>query len=152
VTAGAGYWNRDEVNARRSRGGWWHTGDLGRRESDGSLSFVGPKTRMVKSGKENIYPVEVERCLREHPAIADVAVLGVPDPVWEQSVKAVVVLAGAATLSEDEVVAHCRERIASYKKPRHVVFAADLPRKDGRVDRDELDRLYDGGGYPGVGA
>jgi len=152
VTAGAGYWNRDEVNARRSRGGWWHTGDLGRRESDGSLSFVGPKTRMIKSGKENIYPVEVERCLREHPAIADVAVLGVPDPVWEQSVKAVVVLAAGATLSEDEVVAHCRERIASYKKPRHVVFAADLPRKDGRVDRDELDRLHDGGGYPGVGA
>ncbi|GAA1845904.1 AMP-binding protein [Actinomadura bangladeshensis] len=152
VTAGAGYWNRDEVNTRRSRGGWWHTGDLGRRESDGSLSFIGPKTRMVKSGKENIYPAEVERCLREHPAIADVAVLGVPDPVWEQSVKAVVVLAAGATLTEDEVVAHCRERIASYKKPRHVVFAADLPRKDGRVDRDELDHLYGGGGYPGVGA
>jgi acyl-CoA synthetase (AMP-forming)/AMP-acid ligase II len=152
VTVGAGYWNRPELNERRCRGGWWHTGDLGRREADGSLSFVGPMARMVKSGKENIYPAEVERCLREHPEIADAAVLGVPDAEWEQAVKAVVVLAAGAQLSQEDVITHCRERIASYKKPKFVVFAQQLPRQGGQVDRDELDRQFGGGGYPGVGA
>jgi long-chain acyl-CoA synthetase len=151
VTAGAGYWNRPELNAQRCRGGWWHTNDLGRREADGSLSFVGPKTRMVKSGKENIYPAEVERCLREHPQVADAAVIGVPDPVWEQSVTAIVVAREGAALSSEEIVAHCRDRIASYKKPKFVRFVEALPRTNGQLDRDELDRLYDGGGYPGVG-
>ena len=151
VTAGAGYWNRPDLNAQRCRDGWWHTNDLGRRELDGSLSFVGPKTRMIKSGKENIYPVEVERCLKEHPQIADAAVIGVPDPEWEQSVAAIVVLIAGGHLSADEVVAHCRERIASYKKPKIVHFATDLPRAGGQLDRDALDRSYGGGGYPGVG-
>jgi long-chain acyl-CoA synthetase len=152
VTVGAGYWNRAELNEKRGRGGWWHTGDLGRREADGSLSFVGPMTRMIKSGKENIYPVEVERCLREHPLIVDAAVIGVPDEQWEQAVKAIVVPAAGVHLSAEEVIAHCRERIASYKKPSYVTFVDDLPRREGRVDRDELDRLHGGGGYPGVGA
>jgi len=152
VTVGAGYWNRAELNERRGRNGWWHTGDLGRREADGSLSFVGPMTRMIKSGKENIYPVEVERCLREHPLIVDAAVIGIPDEQWEQAVKAIVVPAAGAHLSAEEVIAHCREHIASYKKPSSVTFVDDLPRREGRVDRDELDRLHGGGGYPGVGA
>lgn len=152
VTVGAGYWNRPELNERRCRGGWWHTGDVGRREADGSLTFVGPMTRMIKSGKENIYPAEVERCLREHPDVADAAVLGVPDAEWEQAVKAVVIPAAGTELTAEEIIAHCRRRIASYKKPKLVVFAEELPLEGGRVDRDELDRLYGGGGYPGVGA
>jgi acyl-CoA synthetase (AMP-forming)/AMP-acid ligase II len=151
VTAGAGYWNRPELNAARSRGGWWHTNDLGRREADGSLSFVGPKTRMIKSGKENIYPAEVERCLREHPSIADAAVIGVPDEVWEQSVTAIVVARDGAALSADDVIAHCRSRIASYKKPKAVRFVEALPRPNGQLDRNALDQMYGGGGYPGVG-
>jgi len=151
VTAGAGYWNRPELNAARCRGGWWHTNDLGRREADGSLSFVGPKTRMIKSGKENIYPVEVERCLREHPSVADAAVIGVPDELWEQSVMAVVVVRDGENLSAEEVIDHCRKSIASYKKPKMVRFAQALPRNNGQLDRDALDRSYGGGGYPGVG-
>lgn len=151
VTAGAGYWNRPELNAARCRGGWWHTNDLGRREPDGSLSFVGPKTRMIKSAKENIYPVEVERCLREHPSIADAAVIGVPDDVWEQSVTAIVVVRDGAQLAAEEVIAHCRSSIASYKKPRFVHFADALPKVNGQLDRDALDQAYGGGGYPGVG-
>jgi len=151
VTAGAGYWNRPELNAARCRDGWWHTNDLGRREADGSLSFVGPKTRMIKSGKENIYPVEVERCLREHPSIDDAAVIGVPDEVWEQSVTAIVVVRDGAQLSADEVIAHCRNSIASYKKPKAVHFAEALPKVNGQLDRDALDEAYGGGGYPGVG-
>jgi acyl-CoA synthetase (AMP-forming)/AMP-acid ligase II len=148
---GNGYWNRAEVNERRWRAGWWHTNDLGRREADGSLTFVGPKTRMIKSAKENIYPAEVERCLTTHPAIADAAVIGVPDEVWEQSVKALVVLTPGSSLSADDVVAHCRERIASYKKPRFVEFVESLPRHGFALDRDELDRRFGGGGYVGTG-
>jgi long-chain acyl-CoA synthetase len=151
VTAGAGFWNRPELNAVRCRGGWWHTNDLGRREADGSLSFVGPKARMIKSGKENIYPAEVERCLREHPLIADAAVIGVPDEVWEQNVTAVVVLREGAAVSEEDVIAHCRTAIASYKKPKAVVFADVLPRVNGQLDRDALDRAFGGGVYAGVG-
>lgn len=148
---GNGYWNRADLNAARWRSGWWHTNDLGRREADGSLTFVGPKTRMIKSAKENIYPAEVERCLTSHPEIADAAVIGVPDETWEQSVKALVVKTPGASLTADDVIAHCKERIASYKKPRFVEFVDSLPRMGFALDRDELDRRFGGGGYVGAG-
>jgi long-chain acyl-CoA synthetase len=144
-----GYWNRPELNAARQAGGWHHTGDLGRREPDGSLTFIGPKTRIIKSAAENIYPAEVEACIRSHPAVADAAVIGVPDPVWTQSVKAIVVLREGATASADDIIEHCRARIASYKKPRTVEFVDAIPRKGLAVDYDALDRRFGGGGYPG---
>ena len=75
-----GYFNRPELNEQRQAGGWHHTNDLGRIESDGSLTFIGPKTRLIKSAAENIYPTEVEGCLKQHPAVADAAVIGVPTP------------------------------------------------------------------------
>jgi len=87
-----GYWNRPDETASRFRNGWHHTNDLGRRETDGSLTFVGPKTRMIKSAAENIYPVEVENCIRTHPSVANCVVIGVPDPTWSQTVTAIVVL------------------------------------------------------------
>jgi long-chain acyl-CoA synthetase len=147
-----GYHRRPELTAARRRGGWHHTGDLGRREPDGSLTFVGPMTRLIKSAAENVYPAEVEACLRSHPAVAEAAVIGVPDPAWGQSVKAIVVPAdGAGALDAAALVAHCRDRIASYKKPRIVEFAESLPRKNGTVDYDTLDERYGGGGYPGTG-
>jgi long-chain acyl-CoA synthetase len=144
-----GYWNRPDENARRSTGGWHHTNDLGRREPDGSITFIGPKTRMIKSAAENIYPTEVERCIAEHPSVAECAVIGVPDPKWVQSVKVIVVVRDGATLTPDDVVEHCRARIASYKKPRFVEFADALPRDGWAVDYDALDDTYGGGNYPG---
>ena len=75
-----GYHARPELNAERTRGGWWHTGDLGRREADGSITFVAPLTRIVKSAAENIYPAEVEACLAKHPAVKEAAIIGVPGP------------------------------------------------------------------------
>jgi acyl-CoA synthetase (AMP-forming)/AMP-acid ligase II len=144
------YHGRDDLNAQRGRDGWHHTNDLGRREDDGSLSFVGPKARLIKSAAENIYPAEVEACLRQHPAVRDVCVIGVPDPRWVQSVRAVVV--AESDVTEDELIAHCRDRIASYKKPRSVVFTDALPRTaQGMVDRDAVDDRFGGGGYPGAG-
>lgn len=145
-----GYWNRPDETAQRSRNGWHHTNDLGRREADGSLSFIGPKTRMIKSAAENIYPAEVEGCLKQFPAIADAAVIGVPDPTWTQSVKAIVVLREGATATADEIIDHCRDHIASYKKPKAVEFVAALPRDGFAVDYDALDAQFGGGGYPGI--
>jgi long-chain acyl-CoA synthetase len=149
-TVMCGYWNRPELNAERQRGGWHHTNDLGRREEDGSLSFVGPKTQMIKSGAENIYPAEVEGCLRRHPAVADAAIIGVPDPLFTQSVKAIVALKPGAAATPAELVEHCRAHMASYKKPRVVEFVDALPRlKTGAVDYKTLDAQFGGGNYPG---
>jgi long-chain acyl-CoA synthetase len=147
-----GYFNRPELNAVRQAGGWHHTNDLGRIEADGSLTFVGPKTRLIKSAAENIYPTEVEGCLRNHPAVADAAVIGVPDPKWGQNVTAIVVLAEGSSATADDIIDHCRERIASYKKPKTVEFVDALPRQGFAVDYDALDERFGGGGYPGAGA
>lgn len=144
-----GYWNRPDENAFRTRDGWHRTNDLGRREADGSISFVGPKTRMIKSAAENIYPVEVEQCIGAHDAVAECAVIGVPDERWVQSVKAIVVLRNGASATPEELIEHCRAHLASYKKPRTVEFVDALPRAGWAVDYDALDATFGGGNYPG---
>jgi acyl-CoA synthetase (AMP-forming)/AMP-acid ligase II len=144
-----GYWNRPELNAHRSRNGWHHTNDLGRFEADGSFSFIGPKTRMLKSAAENIYPVEIENCLKTHPAIADAAVIGVPDETWVQAVKAIVVVRPGESLTAEDLIEHCRASIASYKKPRTVEFVDAIPRQGFAIDYDALDERFGGGNYPG---
>lgn len=148
LTIQNGYLNRPEANAERLRGDWWHTNDLGRREADGSISFVAPKTRLIKSAAENIYPAEVEQALNQHPAVKESAVIGVPDPVWHQSVKAVVVLQKDEVATEHELVEFVRSKIASYKKPRTVEFVDALPRDGWVVDYDALDERFGGGNYP----
>lgn len=147
-----GYWRRPEINARRHRSGWHHTNDLGKREADGSLTFIGPKTQMIKSGVENIYPAEVEACIRRHPAVADCAIIGIPDERWIQAVKAIVVLKPGAAASPSEIIEHCRQNIASYKKPSSVEFSDSIPRlATGGADYKQLDARYGGGNYPGGG-
>ncbi|WP_329519942.1 AMP-binding protein [Spirillospora sp. NBC_01491] len=146
----SGYWNRPELNAAKAAGGWHHTGDLGRREPDGTLTFIGPRLRMIKSANENIYPAEVERALRTHPAVADAAVIGVPDDRFGQSPKAVVVLKDGAAATADEIIEHVRAEIASYKKPREVAFTDAIPKKGYTPDYDALDAAHGGGAYPGT--
>ncbi|MGI5168241.1 AMP-binding protein [Spirillospora sp. CA-253888] len=146
----SGYWNRPELNAAKAAGGWHHTGDLGRREPDGTLTFIGPKLRMIKSANENIYPAEVERALKNHPAVADAAVIGVPDERFGQSPKAVVVLKEGEAATAEEVIEHVRGEIASYKKPREVVFVESIPKKGYTPDYDALDEAHGGGAYPGA--
>jgi acyl-CoA synthetase (AMP-forming)/AMP-acid ligase II len=152
----AGYHNNPEETAARQRWGWHHTGDLGRREADGSLSFVGPKGRLIKSAAENIYPAEVEAALNAHEAVREAAVIGVPDPKWDQAVCAIVVLhdghAASTDITEDELIGFVKDRIASYKKPKSVVFRTEpLPRDGWPIDYDTLDAEYGGGNYPGEG-
>jgi long-chain acyl-CoA synthetase len=149
-TVGFGYWNRPDLNLRRSRDGWWHTTDLGRREVDGSVTFIGTQMRMIKSGAENIYPAEVETCLESHPGVREAAVIGIPAEPWIQSVKAVVVLESGASASSDEIIEYCASQIASYKKPRSVEFVDRIPRlPDGSKDYAALDERFGGGNYPG---
>jgi long-chain acyl-CoA synthetase len=151
----SGYHMRPELNAERTRGGWWHTSDLGRREADGSITFVAPLTRIVKSAAENIYPAEVESCLTRHRGVKEAAIIGVPDPKWTQRVVAVVVRAegpDGEAVTEEELIAHCRSLIASYKKPSRVEFVDALPRQGWAVDYDALDQRFGGGGYPGIGS
>jgi len=138
-----GYAAPSDVNDARFRGGWQHTGDLGRRERDGSISFVGPKTELIKSGAENVYPAEVEAVLARHPAVRQVCVIGVPDPTWRQAVKAIVVARDGTTVTPDELIAFAKERIAGYKKPRDVEIVDALPvTAAGTVDRDEVKRRW----------
>jgi len=144
-----GYLNRAELNEQRQAGGWHHTNDLGKREEDGSITFVGPKTRIVKSAAENIYPAEVEACINKHPAVKESAIIGVPDPKWTQSVKAIVVLNDGETATAGDIIEHCRANIASYKKPKSVEFVDSLPRDGWLVDYDALDEKFGGGDYPG---
>jgi long-chain acyl-CoA synthetase len=145
-----GYHDRPDEDAHRWRTPrWQRTRDLGRREADGSLTFVGPKARMLKSGVENIYPAEVEACIATHPDVAACAVIGVPDPVWTQDVCAVVVPRAGTHPDLASIAAHCRDRIASYKKPKHLVLVDALPTVGGRVDHAALDAAHGGGGYPG---
>jgi long-chain acyl-CoA synthetase len=147
-----GYHNRQELNAFRGRGGWHHTNDLGRLEHDGSISFIAPLQRIIKSAAENIYPSEVEAALLAHPAVTEAAVLGVPDAQWGQRVKAIVVVAkdSQQDITADDLLAFCRTRLAGYKCPRLFEFADSLPRSGGQLDRNLLDAAYGGGGYPGT--
>jgi acyl-CoA synthetase (AMP-forming)/AMP-acid ligase II len=123
-----GYWRMPAETAATLRGGWVHTGDLGVLDDDGFLFIVGRKKEMIKSGGENIFPVEVERVLLEHPAIDEAAVLGIPDADWGESVLAVVVRRPGHPLTEADVIDHVRTRLAGFKKPRAVWFVHDLPR------------------------
>jgi acyl-CoA synthetase (AMP-forming)/AMP-acid ligase II len=147
-----GYWNRAAQNQYRFRNGWWHTGDLGKRDDEGVVTFIGPMGRLIKSGAENVYAAEVERCLASHPAVREAAIIGVPDDIWIQAIKAVVVLHAAASVTIDDLVNHCRERLASYKKPRLFVLQEHpLPRKGAAIDYARIDIEHGGGNYPGEG-
>lgn len=147
-----GYWNRADENARRVVDGWHRTHDLGMRAADGSLIFVGPKTTMIKTGIENVYPAEVENCLKSHDGVADACVIGVFDPQWGQNIKAIIVRTPGADDTAENLVAHCRATLASYKKPKSIVFVDSLPRTAlGTIDRAAVDATHGGGGYPSSG-
>ncbi|MCU4183469.1 AMP-binding protein [Acidiferrimicrobium sp. IK] len=134
-----GYWQRPEETARTLRGGWLHTGDLGRQEADGYLYLMDRAKDMIISGGSNVYAMEVEAALAEHPAVRDVAVIGVEDRTWGQLVVAVVVTDLAEDQIADALDAHCREQLATYKRPRRFVVTGALPRNAyGKVDKRSL--------------
>jgi len=134
----AGYWDEPELTARTITDGWLHTGDIGRMD-DGYLFVVDRSKDLIISGGENIASREVEDAIAEHPAVAAVAVVAVPDAHWGEAVCAVVARRPTGTLTEAEVVAHCRDRLAGYKRPRHVLFRDEVPiNANGKIDKPML--------------
>jgi acyl-CoA synthetase (AMP-forming)/AMP-acid ligase II len=138
-----GYWKLPEATAEALAGGWMHTGDAASLDAEGFLYIQDRVKDMIVSGAENIYPREVENVLFEHPAVADAAVIGVPDERWGEVVKALVVLRAGAQAGEAELIEFCRERLAGFKRPRSVEFVADLPRNpSGKVLKKDLREKY----------
>jgi len=123
-----GYWQNEEATAEALRDGWLHTGDIAYRDEDGFLYIADRKKDMIISGGENIYPAEIESVIFGHPKVADVAIIGMPDQEWGESVKAVVVPKKDVTLAPEEIVEYCRGKIAKYKIPKAIVFTDVLPR------------------------
>ncbi|MEJ2751694.1 MAG: AMP-binding protein, partial [Chloroflexota bacterium] len=139
-----GYWQLPDVTAATiTPEGWLHTGDVARSDEEGYYYIVDRWKDMYISGGENVYPAEVENVLFYHPAVADVAVIGVPDPKWGEVGKAVIVLEPDNTLTEAEIIAYCRERLAKYKIPKTAVFVDELPRNAaGKVVKTELQKRF----------
>lgn len=123
-----GYWMRPEANRETFVDGWCHTGDLGRVDEDGFIYIAGRKKDMIISGAENIYPAEIEDVIYSNPNVSEVAVIGVPDEKWGEAVLAVVVPKQGQNLTEEEVISYCKDKLASYKKPKMVRFLDALPR------------------------
>jgi acyl-CoA synthetase (AMP-forming)/AMP-acid ligase II len=139
-----GYANKPEETAAVLRpDGWFRTGDAGKLDEDGYLYITDRVKDMIISGGENVYPAEIERVLVEHPAVAEVAVIGVPDPKWGETPKAVVVAAAGATPDEAELIGYCRDRLARFKCPSSVEVVDALPRNPtGKVLKTELRKTF----------
>jgi acyl-CoA synthetase (AMP-forming)/AMP-acid ligase II len=138
----SGYWNLPEASAEALRGGWLHTGDLMELHDDSVLRFVDRLKDMVKPGGENVYCIEVELALAEHPAVRECAVIGVPDPKWGEAVKAIV--ATHERVTAEELDAWCLDRLAAYKRPRWYAFVDALPRNAlEKVVKTELRSAHD---------
>ena len=138
-----GYWKNPEATDDTLKNGWLHTGDMGYMDENDYLFIMDRSKDMIISGGENIYPREIEEILIRHPAVSEVSVVGVPDDKWGEAIKAVVVPAPGKTATEDELIAHCKENIAGYKKPKSVDFVEELPKNNyGKILKRELRELY----------
>jgi acyl-CoA synthetase (AMP-forming)/AMP-acid ligase II len=132
----AGYYNNPEANAKALKGGWFHTGDLGHLDDAGYLYITGRASDMYISGGSNVYPRECEEVLLTHPAVAEVAVLGVADPAWGESGVAVVVLEQGQVAGEKDLLSHLDGKLSKYKWPRRVFFWRELPKSGyGKVPK-----------------
>ena len=138
-----GYWRNPEATANTLRNGWLHTGDVGRMDENGYVFLMDRSKDMIISGGENIYPREIEEVVARHPAVREVVVIGVPDPQWGEAIKAVVALKEGSSVTADELIAFCKDHIASYKKPKSVDFVDDLPKSNyGKLLKRELRAKY----------
>jgi fatty-acyl-CoA synthase len=147
----AGYWNDPQttagalrpVPATGSEEPWLHTGDLAKRDAEGYYTIVGRLKDTIISGGENVYPAEIESVMHGHPAVAEAALIGMPDPTWGEVGRAVVVLEAGQALTEETLLDYLRERLARYKLPKSAVFVQALPQTGaGKVDKKALAELY----------
>ena len=138
-----GYWRNPEATAETLRNGWLHTGDMGYMDELGYVFIMDRSKDMIISGGENIYPREIEEVIVQHPAVREVAVIGVPDPAWGEAIKAVVSLVPGEEVTEEQLIDFCRDHIASYKKPKSVDFVNEIPKNNnGKIVKKELREKY----------
>lgn len=134
-----GYWHREDETKETIRNGWLFTGDLGYFDEDGYIFLSGRAKDFIKRGGEMISPDEIEGILVSHPAVDEAAIIGIPDDYWGERVRAIVVIKQGHTVTPEELVTHCHERLASYKRPESVIFTDLLPRNQmGKVIKREL--------------
>lgn len=137
------YWKRPEETVKAFREGWLHTGDLAVKDKEGFVYFLGRKDDMIITGGENVYPAEVEEAILSYPKVADVAVLGVPDEKWGQTVKAVIAPKPGEKIEEKEIVEHIQSRLSRFKRPRIIQFVDSLPKiGSGKLDRVTIKKTY----------
>jgi len=134
-----GYYKKPEETAEAVRDGWFHTGDIGYMDDEGYLYIVDRKKDMIIAGGFNIYPREIDEILYEHPKIKEACAVGLPDPYRGETVKAFIALKDGETMTADEVIAYCREKLTGYKVPKTVEFMDELPKSViGKVLRKKL--------------
>jgi fatty-acyl-CoA synthase len=138
-----GYWEQPEASADALEGGWFHTGDGGTLDDDGYVTISDRKKDVIITGGENVSSIEVEDALFAHPAVAEVAVIGVPSEKWGETIKALVVLAAGEQATEADLIAHCKGRLAGYKAPTSVEFRDEIPRTaTGKIQKFKLREQY----------
>ncbi|MFZ5597030.1 MAG: long-chain-fatty-acid--CoA ligase [Bacillota bacterium] len=138
-----GYWRQPRLTDEVLKDGWYYTGDMGKTDELNYIYIVDRKKDMIISGGENIYPKEIEDILFKHPAVADVAVIGIPDEMWGESVKALIIKNQSANVSEEDLIDFCKQNLASYKKPKSIEFVDQLPRSAaGKVLKNVLREKY----------
>jgi len=138
-----GYWRQPDATAEAMADGWFHTGDGGHIDDDGYVTISDRKKDVIISGGENVSSIEVEECLYQHPAVAEAAVIGVPDERWGETVKAIVVLRPGSGADEGELIAHCRQRLAHFKCPTSVELRDELARTvTGKIQKFKLRAPY----------
>ncbi len=137
------YWDNPEATEEALEGGWFHTGDGGQRDDEGYYAITDRKKDVIVSGGENVSSIEVEDCIFSHPDVNEVAVIGVPHEKWGETVKALVVMGDGSTVTEQELIQHCRDRIAHYKCPTSVEFRDELARTaTGKLQKYKLRAPY----------
>jgi long-chain acyl-CoA synthetase len=138
-----GYWKNPTLTAEVLRGGWLHTGDMGTIDEEGYIYLVDRKADMIVTGGENVYPKEIEDILYEHPAVQECAVVSAPDEKWGERVQAVVVLKDGHAATEEELILHCRKKIAAYKCPKKIEFWDKIPKTPvGKILRREVKERF----------
>jgi acyl-CoA synthetase (AMP-forming)/AMP-acid ligase II len=137
------YWSLPEESSQKIRNGWLYTGDLGKFDKQGYIYLVDRKGDMIIRGGENVYPREIEEVLYTFPGILEATVIGIPDEVWGESIKALVVMREGITISGRDIINFCAERLADYKKPQSVEFRRELPKNSqGKILKRALRAKY----------
>jgi long-chain acyl-CoA synthetase len=140
-----GYWRNEDGTKAAFNGGWFHTGDMAKRDEEGFFYIVDRMKDMILTGGENVYSREVEEVIYAHPSVSEAAVIGLPDSTWGERVTAVVVLRPNTSATDKDIIATTRDRLAGFKTPKQVIFIDELPKNvSGKILKRELrDRFSD---------